>query len=548
MDVAKQITLFEIVDDYKQKKITDDRAYKKETIKLSNDAIQRLSQYTLENYVEDIKEIGLEATWDDICQFVLEKKDKVPELLDISNFAELYEIGLATQNKNLKKKSGQYYTPDDVAKVMSEWLSECEGTAVCDVACGTGQLILAYLDLIGEKKAKELIASGNLYLYDFDPIALKVCRMTIAYKYGLEIADAINDIYCDFLDKDIKLPDNCKVIANPPYSGIQVIQDYWEHTDVLLDTKEYYSAFMEKIFNQAVSTVIITPFSFISGSKFYSLRREMCRKANGFVVSFDNVPGNIFCGRKHGVFNSNTANSVRAAITVIQKSETKHGFRISPLIRFKNEERERLLLRSVLEETLPNQHQIITKERKSFEKIDKGLTNVFDMWVSKSDYTVKDFVTKENSNYLIDMPNTCRYFTTASGRKLNRSGSITVNVLDKEKYEFLYCFINSSFAYWWWRIYDGGITYPIGLFNNMPLPYNLLSDEDKIFFSKMTERLRNEENDYIIIKMNAGVPQENIKFPEKYRNEINKRILHILGFDMGGEIFTSVHANQFFSN
>ena len=80
---------------------------------------------------------------------------------------------------------------------------------------------------------------------------------------------------------------------------------------------------------------------FISGSKFYSLRKEMCDLGNGFIVAFDNVPGNIFCGRKQGIFNTNTANSVRAAITVLNRSGTLKGFRVSPMIRFKNEERRR---------------------------------------------------------------------------------------------------------------------------------------------------------------------------------------------------------------
>ena len=95
------------------------------------------------------KKNGLSNTWDSICQFVIDNRNNIPEFLAIKNFGELYEIGLAIQDKIAKKKSGQYYTPDDVALVMSEWLKECDGEAGCDVACGTGKLILTYLDLIG---------------------------------------------------------------------------------------------------------------------------------------------------------------------------------------------------------------------------------------------------------------------------------------------------------------------------------------------------------------------------------------------------------------
>ena len=83
------------------------------------------------------------------------------ELINISNFGEMYEIGLATEDKIKKKKSGQYYTPDDVAMVMSQWLDNCDGDNVCDVACGTGKLILTYLDYIGKRKALNLLKIQN---------------------------------------------------------------------------------------------------------------------------------------------------------------------------------------------------------------------------------------------------------------------------------------------------------------------------------------------------------------------------------------------------
>ena len=530
------------------KRITEGKIYFTNQIKIPSIIADRLKTYNLEAYVNDVENNGLESTWNYICQFVIDNKDDLPEFLNIKNFGELYEIGLAMQDKILKKKSGQYYTPDDVALVMSQWLDKCDGDAVCDVACGTGKLILTYLDLIGYDKTRELISSGNLYLYDFDNVALKICRTTIAVKYGLDIADKINDVFCDFLDPEIKLPDNCKVISNPPYAQIEEIQEYWKHTKVLMDTKEFYSSFMEKIFNEAKSTVIITPFSFISGNKFYSLRKVMCELGYGFVVSFDNVPGNIFCGRKHGIFNTNTANSVRAAITVLNKSEEKKGFRVSPLIRFKNDERERLLNSELLEETLPNSYQVIGSNKKQFEKIEKNLLNVFEKWVSKSNFTVKNIISKQDTEYLIDIPNTCRYYTTASGRKLSRTGSITINVANEKEFNFLYCMINSSFAYWWWRIYDGGITYPVSLLNAMPIPLNLLSSDDEKFFKTTTEKLLKEESKYIITKVNAGVPQENIKFPEKYREEINDRILKLLGSDLDGKAFKKVHSNSYFED
>src|SRR5574344_1295948 len=537
------LTLFDYTKE--MTRITKGKNYNHNTIKLTIDCLDKLNNYNLENYISDVEKSGLESTWNNICQFVIDHKGKCSEFLSISSFGELYEIGLAIQDKKLKKKSGQYYTPDDVAFVMSEWFAKEDGYNVCDVACGTGKLIPTYLDLIGYDKARELIAEKRLFLYDFDNVALKICRTSIAIKDGLDIADSINDIFCDFLDPEIHLPNDCKVIANPPYAHLDELQPYWDVTEVLSTTKEFYSAFMEKIFTQAKSTVIITPFSFIGSSKFYTLRKVMCDIGSGSIISFDNVPGNIFCGRKHGIFNSNNANSVRAAITIFRRDSKAKGFRISPLIRFKNEQRAELLQCELLEKTLSSEYQVVTEKNREFKKIHASLFGVYNDWVNKSDYKIKDFIEKTESNYFIDIPNTCRYFTTGSSRKLKRTGSISINIKDTKVFNFLYCFINSSFTYWWWRIFDGGITYTASLFNNMPVPINLLNESDFRFFSDMASKMISEEGNYIVTKMNAGVAQENIKFPVKYRLQINERLLKILGHNPDDHIFDCVHENKF---
>lgn len=514
-------------------------------IKLSEFELQRFSMYTLDDYVSDVEETGLENTWTKICKFEVEHLKDVPEFLNIKNFGELYEIGLAIQDKIAKKKSGQYFTPDDVATVMSEWLLNCDGEAVCDVACGTGKLILTYLDLLGYEESRRLIESGLLYLYDFDGVALLICKTAISIKYGLDLSDKIHDVYGDFLDKKVTLPKNCKVISNPPYAKIEEYGANWNQTEVLKDTSEFYSVFMEKVFSQSKSTVIITPFSFISGNKFYSLRKMMCSTGNGFIVAFDNVPGNIFCGRKHGIFNTNTANSVRAAITVFNKDSKLHGFKITPLIRFKNEQRSELLKCSVLEELLNEEIQLVDDGNPMFKKIFNKLNGVFNDWTLKSDFLLSDLISKNNEAPLIDMPNTCRYYTTGSSRKLARGGSITIHIDDPDVYGFVYCLINSSFAYWWWRVFDGGITYPSGLLMDMPVPYNLLNKEDKTFFNGVYNDMNSNESKFIITKANAGAIQENVKFPEEYRIKINNRILKILGREESSSVFDVVHSNKF---
>ena len=237
----------------------------------NDNLLAKFQSYTLENYIDDIEKSGLSYTWTYICEFALnygENKD----FLNIKNFGEMYEIGLAIQNKIQKKNNGQYYTPEDVAGIMSEWFNSVDGKNICDVACGTGKLILTYLEIIGSGRARKLIQDGNLYLYDMDETALNICKTAILLKYGKDLSDKVHCLIGDFLSSKIKLPENCKVISNPPYAAIQQVGLDWKNTQVLNDSRELYSCFMEKIVQNCTSAVLITPYSFISGNKFYSLR------------------------------------------------------------------------------------------------------------------------------------------------------------------------------------------------------------------------------------------------------------------------------------
>lgn len=538
MKNASQLSIFDLETSKSQPHITViDLRSKTE---LSAEIKERLNNYNLDLYIEDLNSLGLSKTWEQICEYVLTEGEQ-EGFLAITNFGEMYEIGLAIQDKILKKNNGQYYTPEDVASVMGNWLLNCEGENVCDVACGTGKLILTYLDLIGFEKAQALLNAGRVYLYDFDCVALKICKTALVIKYKIDKPELIHDVCCDFLNRGIELPDNCKVISNPPYAGITTLGDNWTNSEIQRSSKELYSCFMEKIITQSKSSVIITPYSFIGGSKFYSLRRLM-NSYSGFIVSFDNVPGNIFCGRKHGIFNTNTANSVRAAITVVDNKIPEKGFKLTPLIRFKNIERDALLNNDKLSQFIDEHRQLVSDNDSAYKKVDSRLYEIYSSWIGCSDAHLSDYVVN-GGKYKIYMPNTCRYYTTASAHEMSRSGQLLLEFDDKDVYNFVYCLISSSFVYWHWRIYDGGINYPKSLLLNMPVFYSKTTDSDKQFFAEYVKKMSMESSNFIIHKNNVGI-QENVKFPKEYRNEINSRMLKIIGSDSDCSLFDYIHSNM----
>ena len=107
----------------------------------------------------------------------------------------------------------------------------------------------------------------------------------------------------------------------------------------------------------------------------------------------------------------------------------------------------------------------------------------------------------------------------------------------EENFYLGYAFLNSSLAYYWHRICNGGITYPLTLLKNLPV-FGKTTDELKDFCNQM---IQNEEK-YIILKKNAGVFQENIKFPVEYRNNLNKLLLKQINKSTEGLL--KVHSNS----
>lgn len=480
--------------------------------------------YTLENYYNDIDIKGFKKTWNDLIDKIDLKDEN--NLLHIYNVGNLYELGLEYRDNKAKKENGKYFTPKNVASLMSDYFVDLESENVCDVCCGTGNLILSYLEKLGRDKSRDLIKNKKLYLYELDSTALYICEELIYKIYGEDLRGYINIVNDDFLNKEVTLPKNSKVIANPPYYKIVEIKDTWDITKNLKKSKDLYSAIMEKILQTSEKSVIITPYSFVGSNKFYELRKIM-NNYNGFILSFDNVPGKLF------------NNYVRASITVTENKDNKMGYRVSPLIRFKTNEKERVLTRNSLDKIIPSNYQIIDSKNKKYAKYHSDLEDVLMQWFEKSDKTIKDVIDEEGK--LICFPNTCRYFTVGSQIDLERSGKYILNIKE-EYYNEVYALLNSSFAYWYWRVYDGGITYQKGLLYDLPL----IDIKDKERLKEIVDIMKEKEKNYLVGTKNAGKVQENIKFPKEYIVELNNILLKELGVDRDSTIFDKVHSNTFF--
>lgn len=502
--------------------------------------IDCLEAFTLDVYEKMIDTYGLSKTWSRILNLISDKTVEQlseNELLSFDNIGELYEIGLAHSNKISKKDMGKYYTPKDVCILMAELLLENEINAIADIGCGTGNLVISVLSALKEKTGIDpidFIHEGRLYLYDVDSLAVNICLTKIDILLGKKVSQNVNVIIGDFLDKRIALPPNISVITNPPYAVIKEFGKKWNVDEVLLQAKDLYAGFMNKIMNYCKNAVIVSPQSYLVASKFSKLRKKLGKKFCGEIFSFDNVPGTLFNGRKKGIFNTNSANGVRAAITSL-KSNGQQGFKLTHLIRFRNDQRSEVINLNFLRSKLGTQMQEFDEQPiKAFKELEPMLEEIIKTDAKEEIKYISDLIQFEpslqNPNYKLYVSTSARYFTLASKKSLKRKGYFTIYGKDENSFDILYLLINSSYAYMWWRFSDGGIYFTKR--NLFSIPYHKKMLDKVIEIEDIVATMISKENDFVSYKLNAGERQESIKFPEEYRYKINKALFPKYAEDM----------------
>lgn len=505
--------------------------------------MQITADYSKEQYISDLDRFPLEMIWGAILSFL--RTNGETDFLKVDSLGDLYELGLSVKDKFSKKESGVYYTPKDVSDLMADFYMDflVYGANICDVCAGTGNLIMSVLARMNPRQRTKYLKEGRIYLYDNDPLALKIAVNRIGFTYGYQYIYPLHVITGDFLDTAVALPEHSVVISNPPYSRISNVQETWEQTPLMRASKEYYGVFMEKCIKQAQAFVFITPYSFIHGTKFFELRK-LLNDTCSHVFAFDNVPGNIFNGKKHGIFNSNNANATRAAITVsdMRKSD---GVMVTPMIRFLTAERSKILSRPLLEKLFEgNVYQRVSEENTLYFKCFPEYLDTFMKWRS-FEQKFGDLLSKEPTPHRLDMPTTCRYFTAATMRTLRRDGKYVLYFKSEDMKYYAYILLNSSFAYWYWRIYDGSISFTQSLLETMPVNFDTL-DEDALYrIRNMGNSLARGEVSHMVFKKNASKIQQNVKFSDVQRDILNEMLCDLFGFDRMD--FRRIHSPSFFN-
>lgn len=411
--------------------------------------------------------------------------------LTVGEIGLFYEFSLAYIDMGSRANQGQYFTPDDVAQFMVSHAKEFTDGVWLDPCSGVGNL--SYW-LVKSQQNPEKFLRENLILVDRDPLALLIASVIMTTHFQIDSGDVFHAVrersVCrDYLD-DEPLPAHDFTLMNPPYVGVS--QDTRFES---FKSGDLYAYFLEKATKHSNGVIAITPQSFLNATKFEGLRNILV--GHGLkIYSFDNVPDTIFKGFKFGSQNTNTSNSTRAAITVIDKTSSKTV--ITPLLRWRAAER------SVMFAAATKMLTDFTPSKSIFPKCGTQLKPFFDTLSTKP--ALKTLLSSTPTEWTLTIPSSPRYFTPAVKRTLSRSSAKTIFFKDEDSLKKAYVLLNSSVFYWWWRVMDGGMTVSLKTIQTLPIP-DFTVDESLISL------LEASEQNNLVIKMNAGKPNENVKHP-----------------------------------
>jgi hypothetical protein len=440
--------------------------------------------------------------------------------LSVGEISVLYEYSVTFNNSRSRKSNGQFFTPDDVAQFMASFSKKFSNGTWLDPCSGIGNLSW---HLVAMQDQPEEFLINNLILSDKDELALFIARtlMTISYQKNhenlfndikrnficfdfLSVADKGEMVLFDPVDKLSEIPKHDFVIVNPPYLALKADERF-----ETAKASDLYAYFMENIIKTSKGFISITPQSFTNAKKFESLRKLILDKFNNLTIfNFDNVPANIFKGIKFGSKNTNKANSIRVAITIAVPGEGKQ--RITSLLRWRSIEREFLFanIESFLSEVA------LTKE--FFPKVSKHYETLYN-GISKTK-TLSKLITTKKTSFPLYIPSSPRYFIVALKKRVKRASMKQLYFRSEDDRDYAYLLINSSFAYWWWRVRDGGMTLSLETILSIPL---LDFKLDK----HLIQELEESEITNKVFKKNAGVKQYNVKHSQKLQLKLNKKLL-----------------------
>jgi type I restriction enzyme M protein len=161
-----------------------------------------------------VKNADLKKIIDKFNQFpaLINENFEFPDLLGAA-----YEYLLKHFADESGKKGGQFYTPNQVVRLLVQLMKPEVGMSIYDPTVGSGGMLIQTHQYIEEQGQN----ADNLELFgqENDPTVVAICKMNIILhnitKYNIEYGDTLDE---PLNEKDGRLIQFDRVIANPPFS------------------------------------------------------------------------------------------------------------------------------------------------------------------------------------------------------------------------------------------------------------------------------------------------------------------------------------------
>lgn len=453
----------------------------------------------------------------DIAVALLDTLDVEPDLegrdylrgLSIGEVGVCYEALLSEIDRDHRKSSGQFFTPDDAAQFMSRQSIDFPPGIWLDPCCGVGNLSW---HLSSVQPDPQTFIRESLTLIDLDETALKTAVALIAADFAAPhdttaVASLANKAFVRNFLVPGDLPEHDFIIFNPPYARADPIEGY-----TTASSRDLFAFFMEKVSSTSRGFIAVTPASYLSIPKFRILRETLnINQTGGDVYVFDNVPDTLFRGYKFGSNNTSKTNFVRAAVTVCV--EGLNSWRVTPILRWQAAARETMFAecRKLLAPRRIGPHG-------EWAKIGPALAQVWDQ-LSLATTRISDLITSDRTPYALDVGLTPRYYISATYRTLDRRSKATLYFRTPKERDRAALVLNSSIPYIWWRTLDGGVTLPRRILMSVPVP------DSPSGSAQLVDAIQASEDLNVVIKMNAGRKNENVKHSACLTRSLNQALI-----------------------
>lgn len=161
-----------------------------------------------------VKNVDLKKMIDHFNEFpaLVNENFEFPDLLGAA-----YEYLLKHFADESGKKGGQFYTPNQVVRLLVQLIKPTAGMSIYDPTAGSGGMLIQSQQYVQEQGQN----AENLELFgqENDPTVVAICKMNIILhnitRYNIEYGDTLEE---PLNEKDGQLIQFDRVIANPPFS------------------------------------------------------------------------------------------------------------------------------------------------------------------------------------------------------------------------------------------------------------------------------------------------------------------------------------------